>query len=91
MSLIFRQKIYVGSISPPAIKDKVESAKLILSIGSLKSDFNTGNFTYSISPASTVEVGRPLDVLILSPSVQPFLCCSYTPITPACSTLVSLG
>jgi len=47
--------IYVGSISHPDIKEKVESAKLILSVGGLKSDFNTGNFTYSIPPARTIE------------------------------------
>ncbi|KAJ3747327.1 pyruvate decarboxylase [Lentinula detonsa] len=48
--------IYVGSISRPEIKEKVESAKLILSIGSLKSDFNSGNFTYSIPTTRTVEL-----------------------------------
>ncbi|KAF5369488.1 hypothetical protein D9758_002644 [Tetrapyrgos nigripes] len=48
--------IYVGSISHPEIKEKVESAKLILSIGSLKSDFNSGNFTYSIPTTRTVEL-----------------------------------
>ncbi|KAJ7700491.1 thiamine diphosphate-binding protein [Mycena rosella] len=47
--------IYMGSISHPDVKEKVESAKLILSIGSLKSDFNTGNFTYSIPASRTVE------------------------------------
>jgi len=46
----------MGSVSHPAIKDKVESAKLILSIGALKSDFNTGMFTYSVPPIRTVEV-----------------------------------
>jgi len=48
--------IYVGSITHPDIKEKVESAKLIISIGALKSDFNTGNFTYSIPLSSTVEL-----------------------------------
>ncbi|KAI0004613.1 pyruvate decarboxylase [Russula compacta] len=48
--------IYVGSISHPEIKEKVESAKLVLSIGSLKSDFNTGNFTYHVSRRTTVEL-----------------------------------
>ncbi|CAK5270255.1 unnamed protein product [Mycena citricolor] len=47
--------IYVGSISHPEIKEKVESAKLILSIGGLRSDFNTGNFTYSIPASRTIE------------------------------------
>jgi len=48
--------IYVGSISRPEVKEKVESAKLILSIGGLKSDFNSGNFTYSIPISRTVEL-----------------------------------
>ncbi|KAI8994177.1 pyruvate decarboxylase [Trametes punicea] len=48
--------IYVGSVSNPAIKEKVESAKLILSIGALKSDFNTGNFTYHIPTQRTIEL-----------------------------------
>ncbi|KAI0051089.1 pyruvate decarboxylase [Auriscalpium vulgare] len=48
--------IYVGSLSHPEIKEKVESAKLILAVGSLKSDFNTGNFTYRIPQVSTVEL-----------------------------------
>ncbi|ESK94985.1 pyruvate decarboxylase [Moniliophthora roreri MCA 2997] len=48
--------IYVGSITHPEIKEKVESAKFILSIGSLKSDFNSGNFTYSIPTSRTVEL-----------------------------------
>jgi len=48
--------IYVGSISHPDVKEKVESAKLILSIGSIKSDFNTANFTYGIPTSRTVEL-----------------------------------
>jgi pyruvate decarboxylase len=54
--LISFGQIYVGSISHPEIKEKVESAKLVISIGALKSDFNTGNFTYRTSRATTVEV-----------------------------------
>ncbi|RDX49974.1 pyruvate decarboxylase [Lentinus brumalis] len=48
--------IYVGEISHEDIKEKVESAKLILSIGGLRSDFNTGNFTYHIPTQRTVEL-----------------------------------
>ncbi|KAL1950660.1 hypothetical protein VTO73DRAFT_5784 [Trametes versicolor] len=48
--------IYVGSISAPAAKEKVENAKLILSIGGLRSDFNTGNFTYHIPTQRTIEL-----------------------------------
>jgi pyruvate decarboxylase len=47
--------IYVGSLSRPDIKEAVESAKLILSVGSLKSDFNTGGFTYKIPRGKTIE------------------------------------
>lgn len=49
-------QIYVGSLTHEEIKDKVEQAKLIISVGALKSDFNTGNFTYSIPTSRTVEV-----------------------------------
>ncbi|TCD60395.1 Pyruvate decarboxylase 1 [Steccherinum ochraceum] len=48
--------IYVGSISRPEVREKVENAKLILSIGGLKSDFNTGNFTYHIPVQRTIEL-----------------------------------
>ncbi|TFK40584.1 pyruvate decarboxylase THI3 [Crucibulum laeve] len=48
--------IYVGSITHPDIKGKVENAKLLLSIGSLASDFNTGNFTYRISTRRQIEL-----------------------------------
>ncbi|THH04949.1 hypothetical protein EW145_g5147 [Phellinidium pouzarii] len=48
--------IYVGAFTRESIKDKVENAKLIISIGSLKSDVNTGNFTDSIPTSRTVEL-----------------------------------
>jgi len=48
--------IYLGSITAPAIKERIENARLIISVGSLKSDFNTGNFTYRIPTANTVEL-----------------------------------
>lgn len=46
----------MGSITHPSIKEKIEGASLILSIGGLKSDFNTGMFTYRIPQTHTVEV-----------------------------------
>jgi len=49
-------KIYVGSITDPTIKEHVEKAKLILSIGSLQSDFNSGNFSYNIPTRRHIEV-----------------------------------
>jgi pyruvate decarboxylase len=48
--------VYVGSISHPEILEKVEGAKLIISIGSMLSDFNTGNFTYHIPRGKTIEL-----------------------------------
>ncbi|KAG1743333.1 thiamine diphosphate-binding protein [Suillus paluster] len=48
--------MYIGSITHPAIKEKVENAKLILSVGALKSDFNTGMFTYRIPETHTIEL-----------------------------------
>jgi pyruvate decarboxylase len=53
---LWSSKIYIGSVSEPRIKEMVERAKLILSIGALKSDFNTGMFTYRIPTARTIEV-----------------------------------
>ncbi|RDB18060.1 putative pyruvate decarboxylase C13A11.06 [Hypsizygus marmoreus] len=48
--------IYLGTITQPDIKEKVESAKLILSVGCLRSDFNTGNFSYNIPIRRTIEL-----------------------------------
>ncbi|KAG6884170.1 hypothetical protein C0992_006841 [Termitomyces sp. T32_za158] len=48
--------IYLGSISRPEIKESVETAKLVLSVGALKSDLNTGNFSYHIPVKHTIEL-----------------------------------
>lgn len=69
--LIFPQ-IYVGTISRPEVKAKVESARLVISVGGLKSDFNTGNFTYGIPATQTVEVRRvahQLDCIALTSNI----------------------
>lgn len=47
--------VYVGSLSEPDVKDAVESADLVLSIGALLSDFNTGHFSYSYKTKNIVE------------------------------------
>lgn len=47
--------VYVGTLSEPAVKDAVESADLILSVGALLSDFNTGSFSYSYKTKNIVE------------------------------------
>ncbi|KAK2465234.1 hypothetical protein APHAL10511_002588 [Amanita phalloides] len=48
--------IYIGSLTKPEIKHHVESAKLILSVGALKSDVNTGQFSYHIDTKRTIEL-----------------------------------
>lgn len=48
--------IYIGSITMPPVKEAFESADFILSIGSLKSDFNTASFSFRVAPESTVEL-----------------------------------
>jgi len=47
--------VYVGSLSHPNVKAAVESADLILSIGALLSDFNTGSFSYHYNTKNVVE------------------------------------
>lgn len=47
--------VYVGTLSDPEVKECVENADLILSIGSLLSDFNTGSFSYSYKTKNIVE------------------------------------
>ena len=49
-------QIYNGENTRPDILQKVEQAQLIISIGSLQSDFNTGNFTYHLPLTATIEV-----------------------------------
>ncbi|KAK6351175.1 Pyruvate decarboxylase 1, variant 2 [Orbilia javanica] len=48
--------VYVGSVSRPDVKEAVEAADLIFSIGALKSDFNSGGFTYHTSTKRTIEL-----------------------------------
>ncbi|AMD18659.1 HBL243Cp [Eremothecium sinecaudum] len=47
--------VYVGTLSSPEVKESVESADLILSVGALLSDFNTGSFSYSYKTKNIVE------------------------------------
>lgn len=47
--------VYVGSISSPEVAHVVESADLVLSIGALLSDFNTGSFSYHYSTNNIIE------------------------------------
>lgn len=46
---------YIGSVSTEEVKEKFETSDLVINIGSLQSDFNTGSFVrliQSLVPAS---------------------------------------
>ncbi|OCL12905.1 pyruvate decarboxylase [Glonium stellatum] len=47
--------VYAGSGSNAGVRERVESSDLILSIGAIKSDFNTAGFTYRISQLATID------------------------------------
>ncbi|KZT54702.1 pyruvate decarboxylase [Calocera cornea HHB12733] len=48
--------IYIGDISMPAVKEAFETADFILAIGTMKSDFNSGSFTWRMPGERTVEL-----------------------------------
>ncbi|SPO29447.1 probable PDC1 - pyruvate decarboxylase, isozyme 1 [Ustilago trichophora] len=48
--------IYVGNLTSDRVKQVVESADVLITIGSLKSDFNSGNFSYRTPKSSTIEL-----------------------------------
>ncbi|KAE8135776.1 pyruvate decarboxylase [Aspergillus pseudotamarii] len=47
--------VYAGTGSNPGVREQVESSDLILSIGSIKSDFNTTGFSYRIGQLNTID------------------------------------
>lgn len=47
---------YSGNVSLQAIKKEVEQADLLIEIGSIKSDFNTGNFSYGLEKKKTISL-----------------------------------
>ena len=47
--------VYAGNGSNAGVAERVESADLVLSIGAVKSDFNTAGFTYRVSQLSTID------------------------------------
>jgi pyruvate decarboxylase len=47
--------IYAGAASNDGVQERVESADLLLTIGSVKSDFNTAGFSYRTSDLRTIE------------------------------------
>ena len=48
--------IYVGNLTSDRIKKVVEQADVLITVGSLKSDFNSGNFSYRTPKSSTIEL-----------------------------------
>ncbi|TGZ85020.1 pyruvate decarboxylase [Ascodesmis nigricans] len=47
--------VYAGDVSREDVKKRVEEADLVLFVGGLKSDFNSGGFTYRIARRNTIE------------------------------------
>jgi pyruvate decarboxylase len=47
--------VYAGNGSNAGVKDRVESADLVLSIGAIQSDFNTAGFTVRMSQMNTID------------------------------------
>ena len=45
--------VYAGNGSNAGVAERVEKADLVLSIGAIKSDFNTAGFTYRVRIPST--------------------------------------
>ncbi|TNY24555.1 thiamine diphosphate-binding protein [Rhodotorula diobovata] len=48
--------VYVGEISDAAVKEVVEKSDLVVMVGSLKSDFNTGEFSYPFPQETVIEL-----------------------------------
>ncbi|OTB02390.1 hypothetical protein M426DRAFT_13535 [Hypoxylon sp. CI-4A] len=48
--------VYAGSASSPAVKEAVEGSDLVISVGSLKSDFNTAGFSYRLSQLTSIDL-----------------------------------
>ena len=47
--------VYAGNGSNAGVAERVEGADLVLSIGAIKSDFNTTGFTYRVSQLKTID------------------------------------
>jgi len=50
--------MYDGAIMDEAVRDFVESRELVLTVGALMSDFNTGAFTSRLDPARTLRIAH---------------------------------
>lgn len=49
-------QIYVGDLSDAEVKKKVETARLVVLIGPLTTDFNSGKFSYNIKDENSIKV-----------------------------------
>ena len=47
--------VYAGTGSNEGVAERVEASDLVLTIGSIKSDFNTAGFTYRVSQLHTID------------------------------------
>ena len=47
--------VYAGVASNPGVQERVESAALLLTISSVKSDFKTAGFSYQMSQLKTID------------------------------------
>ncbi|KAJ3055552.1 Pyruvate decarboxylase 1 [Rhizophlyctis rosea] len=47
---------YLGDLSVPSVKEELEQADQVLLIGSIKSDFNTGGFTFHLPTSRLIEL-----------------------------------
>ncbi|KAI2602948.1 pyruvate decarboxylase [Hypoxylon fragiforme] len=64
--------VYAGSASSPAVKDMVEGSDLVISVGALKSDFNTAGFSYRLSQLTSIDLHS--DHCIVRYSEYPGVC-----------------
>ena len=47
--------VYAGDVSREDVRERIEGAELVLYIGALKSDFNSGGFTDRVARSNTIE------------------------------------
>ncbi|KAI1763706.1 pyruvate decarboxylase [Hypoxylon sp. FL1150] len=48
--------VYAGTASAPPVKEMVEGSDLVISIGAMKSDFNTAGFSYRLSQLASIDL-----------------------------------
>ncbi|TPX56251.1 hypothetical protein PhCBS80983_g04647 [Powellomyces hirtus] len=47
---------YVGTLTPAPVREEFESRDVVVMIGAIKSDFNTGGFTFQVPPERLIEL-----------------------------------